>query len=165
MTAWNERSREERTLLNPGYCANLLWHATRGHASFAGSALAFEEAFIVLPLVLDRRTREALPRDTRTSLATWLEGDALVRGRIASRAQLLADFTREALLFGGVHGLLSITGGQVVGADAWGKAIRKSLRGSSDEVRETAKKAEFVGKWFAHAGAAATVLALIGVRP
>jgi hypothetical protein len=53
----------------------------------------------------------------------------------------------------------------VVGADAWGKAIRKSLRGSSDEVRETAKKAEFVGKWFAHAGAAATVLALIGVRP
>jgi hypothetical protein len=165
MTAWNERSREERTLLNPGYCANLLWHSTLGHASFDGSALAFEEAFLVLPLVLDRRTREALPRDTRTSLATWLEGDALARGRIASRAQLLADFTKEALLFGGVHGLFSIAEGRVVGANAWSKAVRKSLRGSSDEVRETAKKAEFVGKWFAHAGAAATVLALIGVRP
>lgn len=167
MTAWNERSREERTLLNPGYCANLLWHAARGHASFAGASLALEEAFLILPLMLDRRTREALPRNTRSSLATWLEGDALVRGRIASRAHLLADFTREALLFGGVHGLLSITRGQVVGTDtdAWGKAIRKSLRGSSDEVRETAKKAEFVGRWFAHAGPAATVLALIGVRP
>jgi len=165
MTAWNDRSREERTLLNPGYCANLLWHATRGHASFAGAALAFEEAFLVLPLVLHRRTREELPRDTRTSLATWLEGDALARGRIASRAQLLAEFTKEALVFGGVHGFLSIIGGQVLGADPWRKAVRKSLRGSSDEVRETAKKAEFVGRWFAHAGAAATVLALIGVRP
>jgi len=165
MTAWCERSHEERTLLNPGYCANLLWHATRGHVSFAGDALAFEEAFLVLPLVLDRRTREALPRGTRTSLATWLEGDALVRGRIATQAKLLADFTKEALLFGGVYGLLSFTGGRVVGADAWGKAVRKSLRGSSDEVRETAKKAEFVGKWFAHAGTAATVLTLIGVQP
>ncbi|MAR71002.1 MULTISPECIES: three component ABC system middle component [unclassified Halomonas] len=165
MTAWNERSREERTLLNPGYCANLLWHATRGHALFDGTALAFEEAFLVLPLVLDRRTREALPRDTRTSLATWLEGDVLARGRIASRAQLLAEFTKEALLFGGVHGLFSIYEGQVVGVDGWRTSVRKSLRDSSDEVRETVKKAEFVGKWFAHAGAAATVLALIGVRP
>jgi hypothetical protein len=165
MTAWNDRSREERTLLNPGYCANLLWHATRGHASFDGTALAFEEAFLVLPLVLDRRTREDLPRDTRTSLATWLEGDPLARGRITSRALLLAEFTKEALLFGGVHGLLSFSEGQVVDVDAWRKAVRKSLRGASDEVRETARKAEFVGKWFAHAGAAATVFALIGVRP
>ena len=165
MTVRNERSHEERTLLNPGYCANLLWHATRAHASFDGTSLAFEETFLVLPLVLHRRTREALPRDTRTSLATWLEGDALSRGRIASRAQLLAEFTKEALLFGGVHGFLSISAGQVVGVDAWRKVVRKSLRGSSDEVRETANRAEFVGRWFAHAGPAATVLALIGVRP
>lgn len=165
MTAWNDRSREERTLLNPGYCANLLWHAARGHASFDGSPLAVEEAFLVLPLVLDRRTREALPRDTRTSLAIWLERHSLARGRIASRAQLLAEFTKEALLFGGVHGLVSISEGKVAGLDAWRRAVRKSLRGSSDEVRETAKKAEFAGKWFAHAGAATTVFALIGVRP
>lgn len=163
--AWNERSREERTLLNPGYCANLLWHATRGHASFNGSALAFEEAFLILPLVLDRRIREALPRHTQTSLATWLEIDPFARGRITSRAQLLAKFTKEALLFGGVYGLLSLSHGHVIGADEWRRVVRESLLRASDEVRETAKKAEFVGKWFAHAGAAATVLALIGVRP
>ncbi|WP_411910398.1 three component ABC system middle component [Marichromatium gracile] len=165
MTWWKDRSPEERTLLNPGYCANLLWHAARGHVSYDGSALAFEEAFLVLPLVLDRRIRENLPRDTRTSLATWLEGDTLARGRVALRAQLLAEFTKDALMFGGIHGLLSISEGKIVGVDTWRKAIRKSLRDSSEEVRETAKRAEFVGKWFAHAGAAATVLALIGVRP
>lgn len=165
MTDWTDRSREERTLLNPAFCASLLWHATRGHESFNGSALAFEESFLVLPIVLDRRTREVIPRDTRTSLAAWLEVDPLVRGKIATRAYLLAGFTREALMFGGVHGLVSIAAGRVYGRDGWRKAIRQSLRESNNEVRETAKKAEFVGKWFAHAGDAATVLALTGVRP
>jgi hypothetical protein len=165
MIVWAERPREERTLLNPGFCSNLLWHATRGHASLDGTALALEEAFLILPIVLDRRTREALPRDTRTSLAAWLELEPLVRGRIATRAQLLANFTKEALLFGGVHGFITSANGRIHGGDEWGKAVRKSLRASSDEVRETAKRAEFVGKWFAHAGSVATVLALIGVRP
>lgn len=165
MIAWAERSREERTLLNPGFCASLLWHATRGHVSFDGSDLTLEESFLILPIVLDRRTREALPRDTRTSLAAWLECDPLVRGRIATRARFLAGFTREALLFGGVHGFITSAHGRIRGGGEWATAVRKSLRASSDEVRETAKRAEFVGKWFAHAGAAPTVFALIGVRP
>lgn len=165
MTAWNKRSREEQTLLNPAYCANLLWHAAQGHASYAKVALPFEEAFLVLPLVLDRRTREALPRSIRTSLTTWLEGDVLVRRRIASRAQLLVEFTKEALLFGGIQGLFLISEGRVISVDDSKKAVRESLSESSDEVRETAKKAAFVGKWFAHSGAAATVLALLGVQP
>lgn len=163
--AWNERPREERTLLNPAYCASLLWHAAQGHMSFDRAPLAFEEAFLVLPVVLDRRTREALPRDTRTSLATWLEAVPFVRNNIIYRSQFMAEFTKEALLFGGIHGLLFISGGRVHGMDCWRSAVRRSLRDSSDEVRVTAKKAEFIGRWFGHAGSAATVLALVGVRP
>lgn len=165
MTVWTDRSRDERALFNPGYCANLLWHATRGHESVDGTGLAFEEAFLVLPIVLDRKTRETLPKGTQTSLATWLDMAPDLRARIATHAQLLVGFTKEALLFGGVYGLISITGGRVLGNQEWRKAVGKALRESSDEVRETAKKADFVGKWFAHAGSTATVLALIGVRP
>ena len=165
MTAWLERSREERTLLNPAFCANLLWHATTGHSVCNGTALAFEEAFLVLPLILERKTREALPRNIRTSLVVWLEANPLVRGRIATKAQHLAEFTKEALLFGGIHGFITIHEGCIHGRHQWARAVRKSLRKSSDEVRECARKAEFVGRWFAHAGAVMTVLALIGVRP
>lgn len=165
MTEWARRSREERTLLNPGFCAQLVWHAARGHVAPAGTAMPFEEAFLVLPMVLERKTREALPRDTRTSLAVWLEVEPLVRGRIAARARLLAGFTRESLLFGGLHGFIRIEEGRIFSGEGWSKAVRKSLRTSSDEARECAKKAEFVGRWFAHAGAATTVFALIGVRP
>ena len=86
MMPWAERSREERALLNPGFCAQLLWCAARSCVR-DGGGLSFEEAFLVLPFVLHRGTREALPRGTRTSLAVWLDANPLARGRIATRAR------------------------------------------------------------------------------
>lgn len=165
MTSWSQRSREERSLLNPSFCANLLWHAARGHAGVGNGSLSFEEAFLVLPFVLHRETRETLPRVTRTSLAVWLDDNPLSRGRIVGRAQLLVTFTKEGLIFGGQHGVIRIEGGRIYAEEAWKRIINHSLKTSSDEVRECAKRAEFLGKWFAQTGSTPTVLALIGVRP
>lgn len=165
MTLWEQRSREERDLLNPGFCANLLWHAAGGYSDGSRESLSFEESFLVLPFVLHRETREGLPRSTRTSLAVWLDEHPLARGRVASRARLLVPFTNEALTFGGVHGFIRLDGGVLHADMAWKKAVTRVLRGSSDEVRVCAKRAGFVGKWFAESGSAATVLSLMGVCP
>jgi hypothetical protein len=165
MTPWSQRSREERALLNPGFCVNLLWHAARGYASVDDTGLPFEEAFLVLPFVLHRETREALPRDTRTSLAVWLNDNPLARSRIASRAQLLVPFTKEGLTFGGVHGVIRIEEGRLYSEEACKEVVNRSLRASSDEVLGCTNRAEFIGRWFAKTGSASTVLALIGVQP
>ena len=162
---WTQRSPEERSLLNPGFCANLLWHAGLGYADVSNSGLSFEEAFLVLPFVLHLETREVLPRDTRTSLVVWLDNNPLARSRIATRAQLLVKFTKEGMLFGGVHGLIRIGDGRVYANEEWKQVVNRSLKGSSDEVRGCAKRAVFIGKWFAQAGSSQTVLALMGVRP
>jgi hypothetical protein len=161
---WANRSREERALLNPALCAELLWYAARGCVR-DGDGLSFEEAFLVLPFVLHRTTREALPRGTRTSLAVWLDSNPLARGRIATRARLLVPFTKEAIMFGGVHGLLQVQGGRLEAVEAWRLPVNRAIRASSDEVRECAKKSEFIGKWFEATGRASTVMALLGVRP
>jgi hypothetical protein len=165
MTPWVERSREERSLLNPAFCAVLIWHAARGCESVRASSLSFEESFLVLPFVLHRTTREALPRDTRTSLAVWLNENPLAQGRISSRARLLATCTKEALLFGGSYGLLHLESGTVQADEALKREVARSLTGSSVEVRGCAQRAEFVGKWFGIAGSGSTVLAMVGVRP
>lgn len=165
MTAWADRSHEERALLNPGFCAHLLWHAANGYASDGDSALSFEESFLVLPFVLHRETRETLPRSSRTSLAVWLAEYPIARGRVASRACLLVQFTKEALIFGGVHGLIRFDGGKLLAVATRKRIVNHTLTESSDEVKSCAKRAAFIGKWFAQAGSAATVLALIGVRP
>lgn len=165
MTAWKDRPREERTLLNPAFCAQLIWHAAGGCTKEGERPLAFEEAFVVLPMVLHRGIREALPHNLRTSLPVWLSRNASSRGEIASSARFLAPFTREALLFGGTRGLLEIRRRALSANHLAGRAVRLTLKDSSDEVRECAKRAEWVGRWFALAGNPATVLALLGVRP
>lgn len=165
MTPWSQRSSEERALLNPCFCANLLWHASYGYMSVSSDGLSFEESFLVLPFVLHRETRESSPRDIRTSLAVWIDDNPLLWGKIANRARVLVPFTKEGLFFGGVHGFIRINRGKIHSESTWKRTVNKSLRDSSDEVRCCAKRAEFVGKWFAQTGSAQTVLALMGVRP
>lgn len=165
MTSWVERPSEEQSLLNPAFCANLLWHAARGYAREDSGALSFEEAFLVLPIVLHRETREGLPHSTRTSLTVWLDQNPLARGRVESRARQLVSFTKEALTFGGTHGLLRFEGCRLQADENWRTVVDRVLAESSNEVRDCAKRADFVGKWFAQTGSAATVFALMGVRP
>ena len=165
MTRWPERSREEQALLNPAFCSLLLWWAAKGYASVNSDGLSFEEAFLVLPMVLHRATREALPRDTRTSLAVWINTNPLAQGRIVTRSKALVSFTREGILFGGTQGVIQIENGRLRPNDDWRRPINRSLRDTSNEVRICSRRAEFVGRWFAHTGNGATVLALIGVRP
>ena len=165
MTRWSERSREEQALLNPAFCSLLLWWAARGYANVNLDGLSFEEAFLVLPMVLHRATRETLPRDTRTSLAVWISTNPLAQGRIATRSKALVTFTREGILFGGMQGAIQVQSGRLRPNDDWRRSISRSLRDTSDEVRLCARRAEFVGRWFAQTGNGATVLALIGVRP
>ena len=165
MTQWHERSQEEQALLNPAFCSLLLWCAAHGYASVNQSGLSFEEAFLILPMVLHRTTREALPRGTSTSLAVWINSNPLAQGKIATRAKLLVEFTKEGMFFGGTHGLISIDEGKLRANEDLRLTINRSFQGASDEVRLCARRAEFVGKWFGQTGSGSTVLALIGVRP
>lgn len=165
MTPWTDRAREERALLNPAFCAQLLWHAARGHASATPNGLSFEESFLVLPFVLHAPTRSALPRDTRTSMVVWLARNPLARGNIVDRARLLVPFVREALTFGAMHGVIELSQGRVQPRAEWAGRVSAVLAEANDDVSDCARRAEFVGKWFARAGSSATVLALVGVRP
>ncbi|MBN9167704.1 MAG: hypothetical protein BGO98_11170 [Myxococcales bacterium 68-20] len=165
MTSWHARSLEERNLLNPGFCSTLLWHAALGYASERKAAMAIELSFLVLPFVLHQQTRESLPRNITTSLATWLIEHPIVRTRLGERAASLKPFTREALVFGGSHGLLSLSADGVRANADMKKRVAAGLKPTSDEVRACAKRAEFLGKWLERAGGIETVMALLGVRP
>ena len=161
---WDERSHEERTLLNPAFCAVLLWWACRGCASVRKEGMSFEEAFLVLPLVVQSKVRDALPRDTRTSLAVWLNRNPLAQGTVANSARAMVPFTRDAILWGGRRGLTGITAGWLTADEGWHGRVNESLGEGSEETRLCARRASFVGRWLARAGSPATVLALLGVR-
>lgn len=165
MTAWHQRPLEERALLNPSFCSVMLWHAASGYTSGDTRPLPVELAFLILPIVLHRDTRESLPNAVSTSLAVWLSNNPLKRAHIATRATTLVRFTKEALIFGGQHDLLVFEGNALRANDDRKKAVVASLRDTSNEVRACARRAEFTGRWFAKAGSSGTVMALVGVKP
>lgn len=163
---WETRTVEERNLLNPSFCSVLLWYAARGYASQSeNDGLPFEVVFLVLAIVLHRETRESLPKSTKTSVPVWLDLNPLAGSHITDRSRALVPFTKEAMNFGGGYGMLKFRHRNLTGAAEWKRKIEGVLNDCSEEVRECAKRAEFIGKWFAKTGNAPTILALFGVRP
>jgi hypothetical protein len=165
MTPWVKRPAEERALLNPGFCACLLWQAAAAYEGASKEPLPFDLAFLVLPMVLHRATRDSLPKVVKSSLAVWLNDNPLAPSRLADRARTISPFTKEAMLFGGVHGLLRFKGTSISANRDMNKGIAADLKDSTNEVKICAKRAEFLGKWFAASGNPGTIMAIMGVRP
>jgi Family of unknown function (DUF6521) len=160
MTAWQDRTIEQRNLLNPAFCAVAVWHLARGYATEATTlgtgqqALPFELAFVGASLVLRGQTREQLPRTITSS----------ERSAVAKGVGMLRQTVREALLFGAQHQLLALDGRRIAASESQAKKIKTYLSASSTEVRDCMRQAVFVGRWLCKAGEPRTVLALLGVQ-
>lgn len=168
MIPWENRSHEERHLLNPAFCSIIIWHACRGAENQAATnrkQLSFIEAFLVLPIILHKASRESLPSTVRTSLPVWINTQPEIIATLPQRAQSLTLHTKEAVTFGSSLNLLEIIDDELVADSSLTAEIRKTLKSSTPEVKECMKKAEFLGKWFTHTGPAKTIYTLLGVRP
>lgn len=165
MTAWIDRTIEERALLNPAFCALLIWHFASAGGVQGNRALTFAESYLVLPIVLPKNSREALPRSTRTSLAAWMDENPSFQATLAVRSRAMVPFTKDALIFGGTRQFLQVSTDAVRASSEWKRLANSTLRQSSSETQACLKKAAFLGTWFLETGTANTVMALLGVRP
>ena len=156
MKRWADRSRIEATLLNPALIARLMSEAARAYETEA-EPMSWPLIFLVPPLVLHRPTRDALTRDTRTHLSTWISREPLLRAGFPERAAAMTPLVREAFRFGLRHGLLEVSGGNVRG--------RPSRTPPPGELRLLVNKAGLVGRWLAKTDQPSTVFALFGVGP
>lgn len=165
MTVWTERSREEANLLNPAFCCLGLAAAASGYQSVANQGIPLSLAYMILPLTLHKATREALPRNRRTSLPMWIQDNASARVLFHERLISLKAFTREAILFGCQRGWIVAHDDASLTTDRTESGLRRLYQSLESEPKDCAIKALFVGKWMAAAGSPATVMALWGIRP
>jgi hypothetical protein len=165
MIPWDERTSEEKALLVPSFSSLILWQAANGYYIESSNGLPFEITFLILPMVLNRHTREALPKKVSTSFAVWLNDNPIARACVVDRTPLIIQFTKEALIFGGTYGLLNVTINEVKANPNWKGRVNANLKLTGKEVQECAKRAEFVGKWFAKTGSSQTIMSLMGIKP
>ena len=156
MTTWAERPRIEATLLNPALLAVLLAAGARDYEAQA-TRMPWPLAFLIPPLVLHRPTREALPRDTRTHLSTWIRRHPLLRAGFPDRAVAMAPLTREGIRFGLRAGVLERDGATLIG--------HLDTEPSEGELRQLVRRAALVGRWVAKTDQPSTIFALFGVAP
>ena len=156
MTAWNHRPQIEATLLNPALLAVLLAGAA-GDYDASGAGMPWPLAFLVLPLVLHRPTRTALPRDTRTHLSTWIRRQPVLRAGFPERAASIVPRTREGIRFGLRAGILSFDGANLLG--------NLTAEPAPGELGQLIRSARLVGRWLAKSDQASTPFALLGVAP
>ena len=121
-------------------------------------------AFVAVPIVLHKMTREGLPNTTRTSMASWLGENARAQVGLADRARALVPLVKEAVIFASNGAMLTIHESRLVTSDR-PRSMARFEREATDEVKDCIKKAEFVGKWFAGSGDYTTLMALWGVAP
>ncbi len=171
MKAWEDRTIEERNLLNPAFCAVILWFLAKGYNTEANALsepqnqMPITLAFVGSSFVLRGQTRRVLPTTTRTSLPGWVTDHPLQRSAVAKGVEVLRPFVREAIMVGTQQGLLDLAGGPTLIADINAKRrINKYLQQATHDVQECASRAEFVGRWLAKSGTPSTVLSLLGMQ-
>src|SRR5271156_3053360 len=100
MQLWQKRAVEEANLFNPAFCAVLLAKTAEEFTKKTNRPFPFPLAFLVLPVILHRGTRAALPGSTVSSLLTWVQGNRDQLVNFSGRVQSLQAITKEAILFG-----------------------------------------------------------------
>ena len=97
MRAWADRSPESAALLNPALLAVVCAAAASQYERESDEAMPWPLAFLVAPLVLHRGTREALPRNTRTHLSTWITNQPgnIVRASRNARSRSPGSFVKD----------------------------------------------------------------------
>jgi len=158
---WRDRASEERASLNPALIAQVIAQASAGHALETAGGMPFHMSYLVVPIVLHAETRSALPATVRTSLASWLSENAVLRDAIQRRVTAFAPLVREGLLLGLRSGSMRLEGSVIEVANPRAVVPAQDV----PELHGLLRSARLVGRLFARVGSESTVFALWGVRP
>lgn len=164
MISWSSLSNEEQTLLNPAFCAFLIWIAAKSRLDNDCKKMSIWEVFILLALILPGNTRGVLPRSTATSLPVWLKKHPVEHKKLPQRVRALMPYAQLAVYFGASQNMFQFEDFSIVCDTSWEKEILKIVKNSSDEVKSCTTKARLVGRWLAASGNPTTILSIIGVK-
>jgi hypothetical protein len=162
MIRWENRPIEVANLLNPAFCGEVLFRAISECQATSRQPFPYALTFLVLPIVLHKRTREQIPIPARVQLHAWLQQHQDVRVGFAGRTKQMVPITYESMLF-----LLQLN---QLSIDEQGHLIARIRRRppqlqTSLEIEDCYRKARIVGRWFARAGASENVFTMWGVKP
>lgn len=162
MKHWNERPIEIRNLFNPGFCGLLLFRALTGFHEPDENGMPFSLSLLILPLCLQRQSREILQRGNRSYFLKVVAEHPEIQVGFGRRCTDILPFTFEALgLLMNLNTLTVGSGGRLLSMP---DGVRKTVNGTAESIA-CQRVAAFLGKEFARIGDRATIYTTLGIRP
>ena len=162
MKRWDERPFEVKNLFNPAFCGLILFRALQGYEEENSDGIPFSLALLVLPLCLQKDSRQVIADSPRSYLLKTIEKNPQLLVGFADRTTDLMPFALEAF------GLLMERGCFVVSQDGRLKTVpdrvRKAVTGTSESI-SCQRVARIIGKEFARIADRVTVYTTFGIRP
>jgi len=162
LKSWENRAIEIAYLLNPAFCGRVIYHAIKTYSEQTSRPLPFSLVYLILPLVLHRKTRERI--NSVTQMQIWIQRnpDALIG--FAERTKNLVKITNEAVEFLMQSKIVTLTNNAEL------ELIRLLPSSSTSkfvntEIKECINKSSHVARWFAKGGTVETIYSSWGVRP
>ena len=97
MKRWDHRPFEVRNLFNPAFCGLILFRALQGYEEENADGMPFSLALLVLPLCLQKESRQVIADSPRSYLLKTVEKNPQLLVGFADRAKDLMPFALEAL--------------------------------------------------------------------
>lgn len=162
MKPWNQRPFEVRNLFNPAFCGMVLFRALDGYEEVNPEGMPFSLALIVLPLCLQKDSREVFAGNTKSYFMKIVEKNPHLIVNLADRVNDLLPHTLEALGVLFEKGCFTVQeNGRIVTIP---DRVRKTVKGTDESV-SCQRVARFLGKEFARIADRVTIYTTLGIRP
>jgi hypothetical protein len=162
MKRWDLRPFEIRNLFNPAFCGLVLFRALQGYEEEDANGMPFSLTLLVLPLCLQKDSRQVLATNNRGYLLKIVEKNPQLLVGFADRARHLMQFTHEGFGFLMERGCFTVSPkGQLKTVP---NLVRKTISGTNESI-SCQRVARFIGREFARIADRVTIYTSFGIRP
>jgi len=158
-----EHTPEIINLLNPSFCALILYSGILEYQEKAKSGISFPLIYLMLPIILHKSTRTRI--SSRTNMVIWLQRNPDAMIGFPERARSLASFASEAIEFLLCQQIISIEGECLIIKKPILKSKMDRYVATESEIADCVNKAAHLGRWFYSMRSDESIYAVWGVSP
>ncbi len=158
---WQDRPEVTANLLNPAFCAKVIAECIGAFKKETNANFPFALSIFILPLIVNGKIRERLPKTKSKTLHSWLIENEDFKIGLKEQITALLPFTRETIMFAITHNSLSID----ENGNIEPKGKQKKFEPDNEELKLCLAKALTLGKVLSKSGTVITIYSMFGVKP
>ncbi len=163
MEQWSKRSIEVASLLNPAFCASLVYLAIKEYSKKVSSGMPFSLMYLILPILLHKTTREDI--NSKTNMVKWLQNRPELLIGFSKRVNSLIDCTNETIEFLLSHEVAKIVDAKFQIINNLSPNLMRVNAEKNKEMKDCYLKAEHLGRWFTNMKSQENIYIAWGIRP